>query len=566
MNRLFLLLTIVQILFSCIAAIYFYRSLKEKESVQSINQFEFKKEQEKLKKMREIHLTTPLSEQTRPQTLEEIIGQKEGMKALKTALCSPNPQHVLIYGPPGVGKTAAARLILEEAKKNPLSPFSSKAKFVELDATTLRFDERSIADPLIGSVHDPIYQGAGVCGIAGIPQPKPGAVSEAHGGILFIDEIGELHPMQMNKLLKVLEDRVARFQSAYYNESNRNIPSYIHDIFLNGIPADFRLVGATTRTPDEIPPALRSRCMEIYFEELKPESVVKIAENAIFNAGFEKNTALCKKISNYASNGRDTVNMVQAAISLAILEGRTHINESDINWVVETGRYQPLPFKMIPKKQKVGVVNGLAVYGNKGILLTLEAFVQKAKEEKGTLTVTGIIEQEILKTRQSESKRKSNARASVENVLTALEQITSLSMKEYDIHVNFTGGAPVDGPSAGIAIFCAIYSALFRIKMDNKIAMTGEVSIYGDVLPVGGVSAKIEGAKEAGATKVLIPADNWQAKYENMEIEVKPIHTLKEVITELFDTEQKENYALTNTILTATSFFEREGKEEYLTE
>ncbi len=102
--------------------------------------------------------------------------------------------------------------------------------------------------------------------------------------------------------------------------------------------------------------------------------------------------------------------------------------------------------------------------------------------------------------------------------------------------------------------------------MDNKIAMTGEVSIYGDVLPVGGVSAKIEGAKEAGATKVLIPADNWQAKYENMEIEVKPIHTLKEVITELFDTEQKENYALTNTILTATSFFEREGKEEYLTE
>lgn len=117
MNRLFLLLTIVQILFSCIAAIYFYRSLKEKESVQSINQFEFKKEQEKLKKMREIHLTTPLSEQTRPQTLEEIIGQKEGMKALKTALCSPNPQHVLIYGPPGVGKTAAARLILEEAKK-----------------------------------------------------------------------------------------------------------------------------------------------------------------------------------------------------------------------------------------------------------------------------------------------------------------------------------------------------------------------------------------------------------------------------------------------------------------
>ena len=66
----------------------------------------------------------------------------------------------------------------------------------------LRFDERGIADPLIGSVHDPIYQGAGALGVAGIPQPKPGAVTKAHGGILFIDEIGEFHPIEMNKLVK----------------------------------------------------------------------------------------------------------------------------------------------------------------------------------------------------------------------------------------------------------------------------------------------------------------------------------------------------------------------------
>src|SRR5690606_21228348 len=98
------------------------------------------------------------------------------------ALCGPNPQHVIIYGPPGVGKTAAARLVLEEAKRNPLSPFGPSAKFVEVDATTARFDDRGIADPLLGSVHDPIYQGAGPLGIAGIPQPKPGAVTKAHGG------------------------------------------------------------------------------------------------------------------------------------------------------------------------------------------------------------------------------------------------------------------------------------------------------------------------------------------------------------------------------------------------
>jgi len=72
-----------------------------------------------------------------------------------------------------VGKTAAARLVLEEAKENRVSPFTNRAKFVEVDATIMRFDERNIADPLIGSVHDPIYQGAGVMGTAGVPHTNP---------------------------------------------------------------------------------------------------------------------------------------------------------------------------------------------------------------------------------------------------------------------------------------------------------------------------------------------------------------------------------------------------------
>ena len=172
------------------------------------------KEMSHLNKLRQISLSVPLTEKSRPSTFEEVVGQEKGIKALKAALCGPNPQHVIIYGPPGVGKTAAARLVLEEAKRAMSSPFKENAKFVELDATTLRFDERGIADPLIGSVHDPIYQGAGNFGIAGIPQPKPGAVTKAHGGILFLDEIGELHPIELNKLLKVLEDRKVFFDSS----------------------------------------------------------------------------------------------------------------------------------------------------------------------------------------------------------------------------------------------------------------------------------------------------------------------------------------------------------------
>ena len=105
-----------------------------------------KKEMEKLLKMRRVKLTEPLTEKSRPVNFEDIIGQEEGVKALKAAICGPNPQHVIIYGPPGIGKTAAARLVLEEAKKREKSPFKKDSKFVEIDATTIRFDERGIGD------------------------------------------------------------------------------------------------------------------------------------------------------------------------------------------------------------------------------------------------------------------------------------------------------------------------------------------------------------------------------------------------------------------------------------
>ena len=193
----------IQLFFGIVIGLYFWNLLKNQRNQKVSIDRESKKEMEQLRQMRAISLTEPLAEKVRPTTFDDIVGQEDGIRSLKAALCGPNPQHVIVYGPPGVGKTAAARLVLEEAKRNKKSPFRAQSIFVELDATTARFDERGIADPLIGSVHDPIYQGAGAMGQAGIPQPKQGAVSNAHGGVLFIDEIGKLHPIQMNKLLKV---------------------------------------------------------------------------------------------------------------------------------------------------------------------------------------------------------------------------------------------------------------------------------------------------------------------------------------------------------------------------
>ncbi|MCL6635103.1 MAG: ATP-dependent protease LonB [Peptococcaceae bacterium] len=525
-------LTFIQVFFAVIIGLYFWNLLKAQQGNRTAVEKESRKEMEKLQRMRAISLNEPLSEKTRPASFDEIIGQAGGLKSLRAALCGPNPQHVIIYGPPGVGKTAAARLVLEEAKKNPLSPFKEDARFVEVDATTARFDERGIADPLIGSVHDPIYQGAGPMGMAGIPQPKPGAVTKAHGGMLFIDEIGELHPIQMNKLLKVMEDRKVLLESAYYSSEDTNIPCHIHDIFQNGLPADFRLVGATTRGPEHIPPALRSRCLEIYFRPLLPGEIEKVAANAARKVGLPLQAGALEVIKKYATNGREAVNIVQVAAGVAITEGRGEIRTADVEWVVHSGQYTPRPEKKIPPRPQVGLVNGLAVYGpNMGVLLEVEANAIPVPRGQGRLTVTGMVEEEEMGGGGRTVRRKSMARSSVENVLTVLRRNMEVDPRDYDIHVNFPGGAPTDGPSAGVTIATAVYSAITGLPVDNRVAMTGEVSIRGLIKPVGGIVAKVEAARQAGAGKILIPAENYQELFKDSGgAEVIPVERLEEVI------------------------------------
>ncbi|WP_082686887.1 ATP-dependent protease LonB [Bacillus sp. FJAT-27445] len=520
----------IQLFFGIIIGLYFWNLLKNQRTQKVSIDKESRKEMEQLRKMRAISLTEPLAEKVRPVSFDDIVGQKEGIKALKAALCGPNPQHVIIYGPPGVGKTAAARLVLEEAKKNAKSPFEQSSVFVELDATTARFDERGIADPLIGSVHDPIYQGAGAMGQAGIPQPKQGAVTNAHGGVLFIDEIGELHPIQMNKLLKVLEDRKVFLESAYYNEENGSIPTHIHDIFKNGLPADFRLIGATTRTPSEIPPAIRSRCMEVFFRELSQEEINTVAKKAADKVGMAIPETGLDILSNYARNGREAVNMVQTAAGLAITEDRNTIKEEDIEWVIHSSQATPRMERKINDIPCIGLVNGLAVYGpNSGALLEIEVTVIPAND-KGSINITGIVEEESIGGQGKSIRRKSMARGSIENVITVLRTM-GVPAGEYDIHVNFPGGIPVDGPSAGIAMATGIYSAIYNVPVDNKVAMTGEISIHGNVKPIGGVFAKVMAAKKAGAKTAIVPAENMQSIMKEIDgIKIVPVSHLSEVL------------------------------------
>lgn len=529
------IMSIIQIWLLCVMGIYFYSMLKSQKATKNSINSDAPKELDKLKKLEQISLTEPLSEKTRPKEMTEIIGQEDGIHALKAALCGKNPQHVIIYGPPGVGKTAAARTVLKEAMKNNNSPFKEGAKFIEMDATTLRFDDRGIADPLMGSVHDPIYQGAGAYGPAGIPQPKPGAVTKAHGGILFIDEIGELHPVQMNKLLKVLEDRRVFFESAYYSRSNRDIPRYIHEIFQRGMPADFRLVAATTSQPEEIPPALRSRCTEIFFKPLSKQNIIKISENAAKRGEFLISDNALSLISEFCDNGREAVNMVQTGGSYAQLEKRREIEKEDIELVAENSRFNPIPEYKVTENEIIGKVNGLAVYGaSKGSVMTIEAKAFETEKGSGTLKITGIVDNETIERKGQKLNRESTIKSSVQNVLTLLEEKFNTNSKNYNIHLNFPGGIPVDGPSAGVAVFVALYSAIHNIPIRDDYAFTGEISIFGNVLPVGGIKEKTEAAKNAGISKVFIPEGNNKKHLHTKGINIVPVNNVADITKDVF--------------------------------
>ncbi|MEG0766364.1 MAG: AAA family ATPase, partial [Clostridia bacterium] len=139
------LLILIQLVVTGIIGYYFFTQLRNQQKTQPTAKREGGREMDKLLKMRSIRLTEPLAERVRPTRFEDIIGQEEGIRALQAILCGPNPQHVIIYGPPGIGKTCAARLVLENAKITEGTPFRTDAPFIEMDATCVRFDERAIA-------------------------------------------------------------------------------------------------------------------------------------------------------------------------------------------------------------------------------------------------------------------------------------------------------------------------------------------------------------------------------------------------------------------------------------
>ncbi len=473
-------------------------------------------------------LTKSAMELLRPGSLSEIVGQERAVEALQAKLASPYPQHLILYGPPGVGKTTAARLVLEEAKKLKFTPFAPEAPFVEADGTTLRWDPRDMTNPLLGSVHDPIYQGARRdLAETGIPEPKPGLATEAHGGILFIDEIGEMDPMLQNKLLKVLEDKRVFFDSAYYDPTDPNVPKYIKKLFDDGAPADFILIGATTRDASDISPAIRSRCAEIYFEPLTPKHIEEIIYNAAVKLEVTIDSDVPRLISDYTIEGRKAINILSDAFGMALYRNpesaQVVITSDDVYRVAQVSRLSPYVSNKASAYPEIGRVFGLGVSGYLGSIIEIEAVAFPTKDQgKGSIRFN--------------DTAGTMAKDSVFNAAAVVRKITGEDLANYDIHVNIIGGGRIDGPSAGTAILAAIISAITGKAVRQDVAVTGEVSIQGKVKAVGGVFEKAYGAKQAGITTMIIPKENDKdIPAGHLGLDIRAVEQVEAALAILFD-------------------------------
>ncbi|AWZ49731.1 Lon family ATP-dependent protease [Hathewaya limosa] len=486
------------------------------------------KKYEELVNLDKKQLINNIQSKLRPQSFKEIVGQERAIKALLSKIASPYPQHIILYGPPGVGKTTAARIALEEAKKLAYTPYDGDSKFVEVDGTTLRWDPREITNPLLGSVHDPIYQGSKrEFSEIGVPEPKPGLVTEAHSGILFIDEIGELDTILQNKLLKVLEDKRVEFSSSYYDPDDENVPKYVKYLFEHGAPADFVLIGATTREPKEINPALRSRCTEVYFEPLTNIDIEKIVINAAEKINVELEEGVARAISNYTIEGRKAVNILSDVYAYVLHDKGLNPKETikitmeDLDQVISISRLNALDKVLDKDKKEIGHIYGLGVLGYIGSTLEIEAVAFETENGKGTVRFN--------------DTAGSMAKDSVFNAATVIRKITNKDIKDYDIHVNVVGGAKIDGPSAGAAITTCIISAILGKPIRQDVAITGEISLRGNVKPVGGIFEKIYGARRKGINLVIVPKDNEKEVPMGLnDIEVKSVGNIEEIMNIVF--------------------------------
>jgi len=387
-----------------------------------------------------------------------------------------------------------------------------------------------------------------------------GMIHKAHLGVLFLDEIATMEPRTQQELLSALQEK----KFPITGQSERSAGAMVRT---DAVPCDFIMVAAgNVETVKDMHPALRSRIRgygyEVYMNETMPDNRqnrFKIAKFVAQEVKKEKG-----KIPHFSLDGLNVIirearrranrkghltlhlrglgGLVRAAGDLAKEEKAELVTSEHVKAAKLLARplEQQMADKYIERKkeyeviittgQQIGRVNGLAVIGDgsaySGILLPIESEVT-AGGKKGEIIATG--------------KLGEIAKEAIKNVSAIIMKYFGEDIKETkDIFVQFLQTHDgVEGDSASIAVAISIISALKEIPVKQNVAMTGSLSVRGEVLPVGGVSSKVEAAIDAGITTVIVPHSNLQdIVLENeklLKVKIIPVRKIEEVLQQALD-------------------------------
>jgi len=413
------------------------------------------------------------------------------------------------------------------------------------------------AGALLGDVkHDPFQSG----GLETPPHERVevGAIHKANGGVLFLDEINLLKIESQHSLLTALQER----KFPIIGQSERSAGAMVKT---EPVPSDFVLVAAgNVDSVQTMHPALRSRIRgygyELYVKTTMPDTPENRTKIVRFIA---QEVTKDKKIPHFDVGAmvevireaqrrsgrsgqltlrlRELGGLVRVAGDIALSEGVPIVHAAQVVKAKKAARSleQQIADRYVERRKEyhmfstvgsaVGVVNGLAAINAQtgmaefsGIVLPIVAEVTPAQTRNGGVVV-------------ATGKLGEIAREAVQNVSALIKKYTGEDISRYDIHIQFVGTSDgVEGDSASVSIATAVISALEGVPVDQSVAMTGSLSVRGQVLPVGGVTAKVEAAADSGIKRVLVPEENLddlvlESRYRGM-VEVIPVSTLRDVL------------------------------------
>ncbi len=467
---------------------------------------------------------------------------------------------ILIYAFLARGATSPSRIELQNTPKLLVGhEKDDKPPFV--DATAAH------SGALLGDVrHDPFQS-------AGLETPphqlvEAGAIHRAHKGVLYIDEINTLSLQSQQHLLTAIQEK--KFQIT--GQSERSFGAMVKT---EPVPCDFILVSAGNLDALQgMHPALRSRIRgygyEIYLNSTMDDTdenrrkLIRFVAQEVVKDGriphFDK-WAVAEVIREAQRRAgrkgklslrlRELGGLVRVAGDIAASEGAKVVTREHVLKAKEIARsleHQVASRAIEARKEyksfktegtEVGVVNGLAVYSADpslseyaGLVLPIVAEVTPAgSRAEGRIIATG--------------KLGEIAKESVQNISAIIKKYMGKDISDHDIHIQFIGTYEgVEGDSASLSVITAVISALENVKVRQDTAITGSLSIRGNVLPVGGIAAKIEAAAEAGLKRVIIPKANIKdvlidERYKD-KIEIIPVETLREALEHVLVGEGKK--------------------------